>query len=205
MRFSSVNATAKPQINLLLFGAPGVGKGTYGKLIQKDFDFPTFSMGEYFRALINDPNLDQNDKFLQSVKSILRSGKLIDDHTVIEVIKNIKASNKYEGHRGVIFDGVPRTIKQAEMMRQILKIDLVVNFYIKKEEILVEKLMARRVCPSCQKNYNVAEIHTADGYEMKALLPKKDPTKCDGCNIPLVIRDDDKESIIRDRLEVYKN
>lgn len=58
MRAFSVSGFSQPQINLLLFGAPGVGKGTYSKLIEKDFDFPTFSMGDYFRSLINDPNLD---------------------------------------------------------------------------------------------------------------------------------------------------
>lgn len=62
MRFSA--SGRKPQMNMLLFGAPGVGKGTYGKLIEKDFNFPTFSMGDYFRGLLKDPNLDPNDKFL---------------------------------------------------------------------------------------------------------------------------------------------
>ena len=55
-----------------MFGAPGVGKGTYSKLIQKDFDFPTFSMGDYFRNLINDHN--NKDPFLEKVRGILRSG-----------------------------------------------------------------------------------------------------------------------------------
>jgi len=62
--------------------------------------------------------------------------------------------------------------------------------------------MSRRVCPSCNKNYNIANINR-DGYVMKPLLPKKDACKCDNCNVNLVIRDDDKESIIKDRMEVY--
>lgn len=65
--------------------------------------------------------------------------------------------------------------------------------------------MGRRVCPSCGKNYNVAEINTSDGYHMKPLLPKKDIHKCDNCvDVKLVVRDDDKENIIRERLELYK-
>lgn len=66
--------------------------------------------------------------------------------------------------------------------------------------------MGRRVCPQCNKNYNVADINTPDGYVMAPLLPKKDHSKCDDCgNVKLVVRDDDKESIIRDRLQLYKD
>lgn len=74
---------------------------------------------------------------------------------------------------GLILDGVPRTIEQAVMIKDILKIDLVFNFF-NRDEILIEKLMGRRVCPSCNRNYNVADIRTDDGYIMKPLLPKKD-------------------------------
>lgn len=102
---------------------------------------------------------------------------------------------------GMIFDGVPRTLHQAEMMRKFMKIDLVINFF-NRDDILLEKLMSRRVCPSCNKNYNIANINR-DGYVMKPLLPKKDVSKCDPCGVPLVIRDDDKESIIRERMHIY--
>ncbi len=64
--------------------------------------------------------------------------------------------------------------------------------------------MGRRVCPSCNRNYNVAAINR-DGYVMHALLPKKNPILCDDCaGVKLVVRDDDKEIIIKDRLEIYK-
>lgn len=90
------------------------------------------------------------------------------------------------------------------MMDKFSKIDLVINFF-SREEILVEKLMGRRVCPSCGTNYNVANINTSDGYVMTPLIPKKDPHFCDKCeHVRLVVRDDDKESIIKERLEVYK-
>lgn len=65
--------------------------------------------------------------------------------------------------------------------------------------------MGRRVCPSCNYSYNIAEVNTPDGYEMEALLPKKDINKCDNCNVDLIIRDDDKEDVIRDRMVVYQN
>ena len=95
---------------------------------------------------------------------------------------------------------MPRTINQAVKLRDIIHIDFVFNFF-NRDEILVQKLMGRRVCPNCNKNYNVADINTPDGYVMSPLLPKKDVSKCDDCgNVKLVVRDDDKESIIRDRL-----
>lgn len=62
-------------------------------------------------------------------------------------------------------------------------------------------MMGRRVCPSCGKNYNTANINTPDGYVMKPLLPKKDQHKCDDCHdVKLIVRDDDKEKIIFERL-----
>lgn len=83
-----------------------------------------------------------------------------------------------------------------------ISIDLVFNFYA-REDIIIEKLMGRRVCGQCNRNYNVASIDR-DGYFMSALLPKKDIHKCDDCNCKLVVRDDDKENIIKDRMEIYR-
>lgn len=135
----------------------------------------------------------------------MRSGQLVDDKLVIDVINNVKKDAKYSKHLGLILDGVPRTIPQASMLRDSgTKIDLLINFY-NREEVLLEKLMGRRVCPSCNRNYNIAEINTEDGYHMKPLLPKKKADECDDCpGVKLVVRDDDKELIIRDRLKVYK-
>lgn len=74
------SAAQQKQLNLMLFGAPGVGKGTYSKLIEKEFDFVTFSMGDYFRGVINSANTGSNqDPFIEKLKGILRSGQLVDD------------------------------------------------------------------------------------------------------------------------------
>jgi adenylate kinase len=94
----------------------------------------------------------------------LRAGQLVDDKTVIGVVNKIKQDPKYAAHLGLILDGIPRTLVQAKMLKEAgVKIDLVINFF-NREEILLQKLMGRRVCPSCQKNYNVADINTPDGY-----------------------------------------
>jgi adenylate kinase len=74
----------------MLFGAPGVGKGTYSKLIEKEYDFRTFSMGEYFRSLIKNPEVDPKDTFIVNLTQILRSGQLVDDKLVVEILKEVK-------------------------------------------------------------------------------------------------------------------
>mmetsp|Transcript_38850 Transcript_38850/g.50864 ORF Transcript_38850/g.50864 Transcript_38850/m.50864 type:complete len:136 (+) Transcript_38850:274-681(+) len=121
----------------------------------------------------------------------------------IEVIKRAREV-EHEETPVLILDGMPRTVKQAEMLAQgSIRVDLVFNF-INRDDILLEKLMGRRVCPQCNRNYNVTAIDR-DGYFMKALLPEKDPKKCDDCSdSSLVVRDDDKENIIKERMEIYR-
>ena len=86
-----------------------------------------------------------------------------------------------------------------------MPIDLILNF-VNRFDILLEKLMGRRVCPVCNRNYNTAAIDR-DGYFLKPMLPKKSLHHCEDCgdgkSVHLVIRDDDKESIITERMEIY--
>jgi len=101
---------------------------------------------------------------------------------------------------------MPRTIAQAKMLAEHdISVDLIFNL-TNRDDILLEKLMGRRVCPLCTRNYNMAHIDR-DGYFMKALLPKKSPHHCDDCgdgDVHLVIRDDDKETVIKERMEIYR-
>jgi len=96
---------------LLLFGAPGVGKGTYGKFIKRDFGFPTFSMGDYFRDALKKG--DASDKFIQGLKATLTAGKLVDDDTVVEIVKRTLEDPEWKKTKGIMLDGVPRTVNQA--------------------------------------------------------------------------------------------
>ena len=151
----------------MLFGAPGVGKGTFGKLIEQDFNFPTFSMGDYFRRIANSTS---EDPLLKELRETLRSGQFVSDDKAIEVIKNARLFGDYKDTPVLIFDGMPRTVAQAEMLAsQSISVDLIVNF-TNRDDILLEKLMGRRVCPSCSQNYNVTNIDR-DGYLMRPLLP----------------------------------
>ena len=189
--------------NLVLFGAPGVGKGTYGKLITKEFGWPSFSMGDYFRKVINESEETaykkaESQEFIANLRDTLRRGHFVSDEMAIEVIKRARTMQHRETPV-LILDGMPRTLQQAQMLADHdIKIDLVFNF-MNRPDILLEKLMGRRVCPNCGRNYNVTEIDR-DGYYMKPLLPKGDPTICDDCpGVKLVVRDDDKENIILER------
>ena len=93
------------------------------------------------------------------------------------------------------------------MLSEFAKIDLIINF-TNRDEIVLQKLGGRRVCPDCNKNFNVADVNTEDGYQMSPLLPSHgNPKFCDNHGdemIELITRDDDKEHIILERLDLYK-
>ena len=154
------------------------------------------------------------DAFTQNISEIINSGKFVDDQIVVDIIKNLQMNSstfmngEYAGVPGLILDGVPRTLKQAEMLDEISNVDLVINFF-NKDEVLLQKLAGRRVCPCCNKNFNLADVNTECGYQMSPLLPKGDDhTVCDvdhGAEpVKLITRNDDQPDIILERLETYK-
>lgn len=102
----------------------------------------------------------------------------------------------------MIFDGIPRNITQAHFLKEKFSFQksLCVNIIL-EESILIEKLLGRRVCINCGRNYNYCEIHR-DGYEMEPLMPEK-KDQCDDCGNKLVKREDDKEEIIHQRIDTY--
>ena len=210
-----MRATRKPHFNLLLFGAPGVGKGTFAKFIQRDFLFKQFSTGDYFRSLIkkSQAGAAAQDDFTRDLLDTLNSGKLVDDSVVVKIAEKLflETDSFMDGHfseaNGIILDGVPRTVSQAESIARFAQINLLVNFH-SRDDVLVQKMMGRRLCPSCNKNFNVAEVKTECGYEMAPLLPAGDPEFCDDPShqpTKLIQRDDDREEVILERLELYRS
>jgi len=183
---------------VILLGAPGVGKGTYGKKLSEDWKMPVFSTGDYLRALVKDPNSEVGKK----VKGIMDKGALVDDNTMMEVIDQRLFKDDSATAKGIILDGFPRTVSQAELLGKRANINAVVNFVL-EDDVLKEKLAGRRECGKCHTVYNVADVRRGE-YMMPPLLPKKDPTKCDNCDLTLVQRDDDKPAVVLDRLKVYK-
>ena len=183
---------------LILLGAPGVGKGTFGKKISNDFKMPIFSTGEYLRSLVGGK---ETSPLIERVRKVMSEGKLLDDETIIQIIQKRLFEDEDPAAKGIIFDGFPRTIPQAEKLETVGKVKAVMNFF-NKESILVEKLAGRRECEKCHEAYNVANIRK-EGYEMDPLLPKKEKGKCDKCGGNLIHRSDDQPEAISERLKVY--
>jgi adenylate kinase len=130
-------------------------------------------------------------------------GDLVPDETTIRVLK--ERLSQPDAAKDFILDGYPRTLGQAEELEKITGIDSVILLNI-PEEILIEKLTARRVCSDCGAIYNIADIHrTINGveYDFPPMLPKR-PGICDECGGKLVHRKDDRLQVIQERLEVYK-
>jgi adenylate kinase len=193
---SSINLDKRKNLNILMLGAPGVGKGTYGRFMKSDFNLPVLSSGDELRKVLNSQKEDEN----QELKNILKEGKLAGDDFMLDFIKSFL--KKPEFSNGIILDGYPRNEEQAKQLKNLLEINLVVKIDL-NEDVLIQKLLGRRVCKNCARNYNIFSIYN-EKYELDPLFPKKNPLKCDDCDSELYQREDDNINTIRDRLEVYK-
>lgn len=170
---------------IVLLGPPGSGKGTQGNLLSKRFNISHLSTGNLFRQILADP-----EHVLYPEVQIINEGKLVSDDVVNRVVENAIKDPKYS--EGVIFDGYPRTVAQARALDEILnsmgkKVDVVVDLQV-SQEVLLYRLLGRRVCPECKQNY-----HESEGY-----------SKCPKCNVDLIQRDDDNKETIMARFEEYR-
>lgn len=181
-------------MKLIFLGPPGVGKGTYASRIGPKLGIPHISTGDLLRSEIK-----QETDLGKKAKEYMDEGNLVPDGLVIEMLKN--RIEKPDAGKGFILDGFPRTIPQAEALDKITRIDSVVNI-IQKDQILIDKIAARRLCRKCGEIYNLAHIKDGE-LDMPPILPKVEG-KCDKCGGELYQRDDDKEEVVRDRLGVYK-
>jgi adenylate kinase len=127
-------------MNLILFGPPGAGKGTQAEKLVNHFDLPHLSTGNIFRA-----NIKNKTPLGKKVKSILDSGELVPDETVVELVADELHKEKYD--HGVIFDGFPRTVGQAEALDQYLeendkKVDAFITLDVPEQE-LINRILSR--------------------------------------------------------------
>ena len=183
---------------MILFGVPGAGKGTFGRLLGNDFGALKVSPGDLFRKVLKSEGESPIKALLESAVS---QGRLVDDATTWRAVKGHLADNA--GQSRLIFDGVPRNTGQAETLQAEfdLRRFVLVNILL-EDSVLVEKLTGRRVCNCCGRNYNLCCIKR-DGYDMDPLLPAKEG-ECDDCKGCLVQRKDDTEEVIKGRLELYE-
>jgi adenylate kinase len=178
----------------IFLGPPGSGKGTYASRIAPKLNIPHISTGELLRQ-----NINQETEIGKLAKQFMDRGELVPDEIVIEMLKQRISGPDCE--RGFILDGFPRTIPQAQALKEISDLDVVVNLII-PDDILIEKICARRNCKDCGDIYNIADIKR-DGINMPPMNPKVEG-KCDKCGGEIIQRKDDNPETIKNRLEVYR-
>ena len=171
-------------MRVILLGPPGAGKGTQAKFIAQAFDIPQISTGDMLRAAVK-----AGTPLGLKVKEVMASGGLVSDETIIALVQErIQAP---DCSNGFLFDGFPRTIPQAEALRNGgIDIDFVVEIAVDDEEI-VKRLSGRRVHEGSGRVYHV-------DYNPPKVAGKDDET-----GEPLVQREDDREETVRKRLQVY--
>ena len=180
---------AAAQLNLVLLGAPGSGKGTQAERIAPAFGLPHISTGDILRAAVK-----AGTELGATAKRYMDSGELVPDEVVIGIIRERLAEP--DAARGFMLDGFPRTLEQAraldEMLDQAGRGLTVVLLIDVPEEELVQRLAGRRACRDCGKGYNVV------------FDPPRVEGVCDVCSGELFQRDDDNEDTVRNRLAVYR-
>ena len=171
-------------MKLIFLGPPGAGKGTLAAKAVEILELPHISTGAIFRSA-----MAAESALGIKVKAIVSSGKLVDDETTIELVKERLAQD--DAQKGFILDGFPRTIPQAEALEKFILIDRAVNFEL-SDSIVLERLGGRRVCRAC-------------GYNFHAVFDRpKEESVCDHCGGEVYTRDDDKAEAVQKRLEVYR-
>lgn len=171
-------------MNLILLGPPGAGKGTQAKKLLVDFKLPQISTGDILREAIRN-----GTELGKQAEPLMAAGKLVPDELVVGIVR--ERLLQPDCQQGFVLDGFPRTIPQAEAMKDAdVKIDHVLEIAVADEEI-VNRLAGRRVHPGSGRVYHLQH------------QPPKEDGKDDVTGEALIQRDDDRESTVRNRLAVY--
>ena len=169
---------------IIMLGAPGTGKGTVAGILQEKLGIKQVSTGDIFRK-----NIQEGTELGKIAYSYISKGNLVPDDITIGIVENRLKDDDVKD--GIILDGFPRTVVQAEALDKILKesgkkVDLVVNLTTPEEEI-IERIVNRRVCSNseCKTIYNLQ------------LNPPKVEGICDKCGSALIQRKDDNEETVK--------
>jgi adenylate kinase len=181
-------ASTKP-LAVVLFGPPGSGKGTQSKLLMNEFGIPQISTGDMLRSHIRSGNA-----LGTGVEAKMKAGVLVKDDVVNRLVEDRLKQPDCE--RGFILDGYPRTRAQAEALCLMLTtrgFDYVVVHLVVDYNVIIARLTGRRQCPVCGTLYNAIS------------RPPKVPGVCDLDGAQLIVREDDRETVVRERLDAYQN
>ena len=175
---------------IIMLGAPGTGKGTIAGILSKNLNIPQVSTGDIFRKPIK-----EGTELGQLAEKYISKGQLVPDEVTVGLVEN--RLDEEDVKEGIILDGFPRTVRQAEELDEMLqkrnrKVDMVINLTTPEEEI-IERIVNRRVCSNqeCKAVYNLI------------LNPPKKEGLCDKCGAELVQRKDDTVETVKSRLENY--
>ena len=176
------------ELNLILLGPPGVGKGTQAERLVADFDLPYYATGDILRAAVK-----EETELGKEAKEYMDRGDLVPDEVICKVV--VERIDRPEARDGFVLDGFPRTIPQAEELGEALDklgrhLTAVLLIDAPDEEV-IRRLSGRRVCKDKGHVYHVD------------FDPPKNEGFCDQDGSPLVQRDDDKEETVKHRLEVF--
>ena len=177
-------------MNIIMLGAPGTGKGTIAGILSENLGIPQISTGDIFRQ-----NIKEGTELGKLAESYISKGQLVPDEVTVKIVED--RLEQEDAKNGVILDGFPRTVVQADKLKEILeskgkKLDITINLTTPEEEI-IERIVNRRVCSNqeCKAVYNVV------------LHPPKIEGICDKCGSELITRKDDKIETVKSRLEQY--
>jgi len=172
-------------MRLILLGPPGAGKGTQANFIREKYRIPQISTGDMLRAAVK-----AGTPLGVAAKKVMDAGQLVSDDIIIGLVtERLKEADCRQGY---LFDGFPRTIPQAEALKEAgCALDYVLEIDVPDEEIIT-RMSGRRVHPASGRSYHVK------------FNPPKVPDRDDLTGEPLVQRDDDREQTVRKRLDVYR-
>jgi adenylate kinase len=173
---------------IIMLGAPGAGKGTQADILSQEMDLPHIASGDLFRQAV-----EERTEVGLLAKNYMDKGELVPDEVTIKMI--LERINESGCASGCLFDGFPRTLRQAKVLDEALaeqgkSIDKAIYIEVPNEE-LVKRLSGRWLCRTCQTPYHIISS------------PPKTPGKCDKCGGELYQRSDDREETVKDRLNVF--
>ena len=177
-------------MRIVLVGPPGAGKGTQAQFIASHLAIPKISTGDIFRY-----NVTHNTELGVQAKEYMDRGDLVPDEVTVAMVRDRLGED--DAQAGFLLDGFPRNVPQAETLKKMLaeletKLTVVLELIVDEDEVVL-RLSGRRTCRRCERVWHLL-------YD-----PPAQPGICDDCGGELFQRDDDKEDVIRHRLEVYSS